>query len=76
MLDERRHEIAILKVRGFGNSSVISMFLMDALLVSFLGGLVGSFGSIIIFRIIGFNISAVGFTFKPVLTILTVIKAL
>jgi putative ABC transport system permease protein len=76
MLDERRHDIAILKAIGFGNSSVISMFLMEALLVGFLGGLVGCLGSIIIFRIIGFSISAAGFTFKAVLTILTVIKAL
>jgi putative ABC transport system permease protein len=76
LIDERRHEIAILKAIGFENSSVLSMFIMEVLLVGFLGGLVGSFGAIIIFRIIGFTVSSAGFTFKAVLTIQTIIRAL
>ncbi len=76
LIDERRHEIAILKAIGFENSSVLSMFIMEVLLVGFLGGLIGSFGAIIIFRVIGFSVSSAGFTFKAVLTIQTIIKAL
>jgi len=76
LIDERRHEIAILKAIGFENSSVLSMFMMEVLLVGFLGGLIGSFGAIIIFRVIGFTVSSAGFTFKAVLTIQTIIRAL
>ncbi len=76
LIDERRHEIAILKAIGFENSSVLSMFIMEVLLVGFLGGLIGSFGAIIIFRVIGFTVSSAGFTFKAVLTIQTIIRAL
>ncbi len=76
LIDERRHEIAILKAIGFENSSVLSMFIMEVLLVGFLGGLAGSAGAIIIFRVIGFSVSSAGFTFKAFLTIQTIIKAL
>ncbi|MFX1519783.1 MAG: ABC transporter permease [Promethearchaeota archaeon] len=76
LIDERRHEIAILKAVGFENTTVLSMFIMEALVVGFLGGLIGSFGAIIIFRVIGFTVSSAGFTFKAVLTIPTIIKAL
>ncbi len=76
LIDERRHSIAIMKAIGFENSSVLSMFIMEVLLVGFLGGLIGSFGAIIIFRVIGFTVSSAGFTFKAVLTIQTIIRAL
>ncbi len=76
LIDERRHEIAILKAIGFENFSVLSIFMMEVLLIGFLGGLIGSFGAIIIFRVIGFTVSSAGFTFKAVLTIQTIIQAL
>jgi putative ABC transport system permease protein len=76
LIDERRHEIAILKAIGFENSSVLLLFMMEVILVGFLGGAIGCFGAIIIFRVIGFTVSSAGFTFKAVLTTRTIISAI
>jgi putative ABC transport system permease protein len=58
---ERSHEIAIMKSLGFQNESLIGILLSESLLISLMGGIVGCFGAIVLFRAIDMTRLSQGF---------------
>src|SRR2546427_788058 len=54
-VSERSREIATLRALGFGASSVVNSFVVEALLISFLGGVLGC---ISVLRLNGFTTGA------------------
>ena len=58
---ERSHEIAIMKSLGFQNRSLIGILLSESLLISLMGGVVGCFGALVLFRAVDMTRISQGF---------------
>jgi putative ABC transport system permease protein len=58
---ERTGEIAILKTLGFAPSTVLSMIVGESLVIATAGGLAGSLGALVLFKVIDIEALSGGF---------------
>ena len=59
-LRERTREIALFKAIGFPQSTILGLFLSEAVLIGLLGGILGAFGAKLLFSVVDFSKMAPG----------------
>ena len=69
---ERTKEIGIRKAIGAGQGSILAQFLIEALMVSMMGCMIGIGLSVVILKVAGMVASDMSFTVSPQVTLIAV----